>query len=62
MYRKLETVILPVFFSDPEGWRRVMRQTIAVNASFFNSHRMVRQYVEHAYALDLVEHGGDLRL
>jgi starch phosphorylase len=33
------------------AWVRVMQQCIAVNASFFNTHRMVRQYMQHAYAL-----------
>ena len=29
-----------------------MRHCIALNGSFFNTHRMVRQYMLHAYALD----------
>jgi hypothetical protein len=33
-----------------------MQQSIALNASFFNTHRMVRQYLMHAYAV-----GADLR-
>lgn len=49
LYRKLEEVILPLFYRDRAGWTRVMRQTIAFNASFFNSHRMVEQYVRSAY-------------
>ena len=49
LYQKLQHAILPMFFDDRDGWLRVMRQTVALNASFFNSHRMVRQYVQHAY-------------
>lgn len=30
----------------------MMQASIALNASFFNTHRMVRQYLLHAYALD----------
>ena len=28
---------------------RMMRQAVAFNASFFNTHRMVQQYVANAY-------------
>jgi starch phosphorylase len=42
-------VILPTFYNDRERWTAVMRQTIAFNASFFNTHRMVQQYADNAY-------------
>ena len=45
-------MIAPLFHEDRDGWVRVMRQCIALNASFFNTHRMVRQYVAHAYLLE----------
>lgn len=51
LYEKLERRILPLYYADREGWVTVMRNAIALNASFFNTHRMVRQYVQHAYAL-----------
>ncbi len=51
LYQKLEHVITPLFYDDRRGWRHVMRACIALNASFFNSDRTVRQYVQHAYAL-----------
>lgn len=51
LYDKLESAILPLFYDDREGWIRVMQHAIALNASFFNTHRMVRQYLLHAYAL-----------
>jgi starch phosphorylase len=35
--------------SDRERWIDIMRQSIAFNASFFNTHRMVQQYAAHAY-------------
>jgi len=50
LYRKLEFVIAPLFYDDHDAWIRVMRQCIALNASFFNTDRMVRQYLLHAYA------------
>ena len=49
LYCKLEQVILPLFYKNPVEWRRVMLQTIGINGSFFNSHRMVQQYVLRAY-------------
>jgi starch phosphorylase len=49
-YRKLQHVIAPLFYDDRDGWIRIMRQCIALNASFFNTDRMVRQYLLHAYS------------
>ncbi len=49
LLNKLETVILPAFHRDREGWMDVMRHAIALNASYFNTHRMVQQYVTNAY-------------
>jgi len=54
LYHKLESVICPLFYDRHDRWVNVMRQTIALNASFFNTHRMVQQYVLHAYLLDEV--------
>jgi len=49
LYRKLEEVVLPLFYKDPTEWIRVMKGAISKNASFFNSHRMMRRYVTEAY-------------
>ncbi len=49
LYHKLRTVIVPMFYQDRERWVDIMRQTIAFNASFFNTHRMVQQYTAQAY-------------
>ncbi|MBM2837235.1 MAG: Alpha-glucan phosphorylase [candidate division NC10 bacterium] len=49
LYRKLEETILPLYYGDPLRWAELMRFTIALNASFFNTQRMVQQYVIHAY-------------
>jgi starch phosphorylase len=50
MYAKLERVILPLFYRQRDGYLDVMRHAIAMNGSFFNSHRMVEEYVLKAYA------------
>ncbi|HCC50588.1 MAG: alpha-glucan phosphorylase [Candidatus Jacksonbacteria bacterium RIFOXYC2_FULL_44_29] len=49
MYSKLEYVILPHFYEQRDEWIKTMRHSIAVNGSFFNTHRMVQQYVLNAY-------------
>ncbi|MDQ6886114.1 MAG: alpha-glucan family phosphorylase [Gemmatimonadota bacterium] len=49
LYVKLEQVILPLFYALPDGYAEVMRNAIAVNGSFFNTQRMVSQYLHNAY-------------
>jgi starch phosphorylase len=49
LYNQLETVILPLYYRDSERWTDVMRHAIALNGSFFNTERMVDQYVRKAY-------------
>ena len=57
LYLKLERVILPLFYGLPFAYAEVMRAAIAINGSFFNTQRMVEQYVRNAYfpAAALVE-------
>jgi glycogen phosphorylase len=49
LYQKLESVVLPLYQLDRTGWISVMKGAIAKNASYFNSHRMMRRYVAEAY-------------
>ncbi len=49
LYNQLETVILPRYYRDPERYVDVMKNAIALNGSFFNTERMVDQYVRKAY-------------
>jgi starch phosphorylase len=49
LYRSLETLILPLHREPGDGWARLMRSTIAFNASFFNTQRMLQQYAVMAY-------------
>ncbi len=51
LYDKLDNMILALYYYDNRNWQRVMRNTIAFNASYFNTHRMVQQYVLNAYLL-----------
>lgn len=49
LYEKLEHAILPMFYTQPDAYARLMRSAIAVNGSFFNTQRMVAQYLLDAY-------------
>jgi glycogen phosphorylase len=42
-------VILPLFYREHDAWRRIMRSTIAINGPYFNTERMLKQYVSKAY-------------
>ncbi|HEU0233503.1 MAG TPA: alpha-glucan family phosphorylase [Gallionella sp.] len=51
LYDKLEQVVLPLYYGHSDGgWIRVMKGAISKNASYFNSHRMMRRYATEAYA------------
>ncbi len=49
LYDKLEHVVLPLFYRERERFLEVMLHAIALNGSFFNTHRMMQQYVLKAY-------------
>lgn len=54
LYNKLEHVILPMFYHKPESYAQIMRYAIALNSSFFNTQRMVSQYLNNAYLFPTV--------
>jgi glycogen phosphorylase len=49
LYGKLETVILPLYYSDRPRWIWMMKQAIGKTGSMFNSQRMMRRYTTEAY-------------
>ncbi len=49
LYDKLEQVVLPLYSNDRDAWLRIMKAAITKNASYFNSHRMMRRYATEAY-------------
>ena len=51
LYRKLEEKVLPCFYKDRERFIEIMRHAIALNGAFFNTQRMVAQYLHDAYRL-----------
>jgi starch phosphorylase len=56
LYDKLEQVVLPMFYHRPEEYGQVMRHAISLNGSYFNTHRMLIQYVENAYQAHQTPH------
>jgi len=49
LYWKLENIILPMFYKEPRLYIQIMQHAIAINGSFFNTQRMVQQYITDAY-------------
>ncbi len=52
LYEKLEKKVIPTYYEDHDKWIDMMRHTIALDASFFNTHRVVREYAAKAYSID----------
>lgn len=50
LYRKLADTVLPCFYQNRDRFVEMMRHTIALNGAFFNTQRMVEQYVHNAIA------------
>lgn len=49
LYDKLQNIVIPIYYKNRGKWINIMRHCIAMNASFFNTHRMVLQYGLNAY-------------
>ena len=49
LYNKLENIVVPLFYHDRERFIEMMRSSIALNGSFFNTQRMMLEYVLKAY-------------
>jgi starch phosphorylase len=49
MYNKLEYIIIPMYYLRPIAYTWVMRNAIALNGSYYNSQRMLVQYIKNAY-------------
>jgi starch phosphorylase len=61
LYNKLEFAILPLFYVRPASYGWVMRNAIALNGSFYNSQRMLSQYVKNAYFPNSTYYNQDVR-
>jgi starch phosphorylase len=51
LYTKLAKEILPLFYRNQDRFIDTMRHCIAINGSFFNTQRMLQQYILNAYFL-----------
>jgi len=49
LYNKLEQVIAPTYYKEPNQFASIMRSAIALNGSYFNAQRMITQYLQNAY-------------
>jgi REP element-mobilizing transposase RayT len=49
LYTKLEQTVIPTFYHDRQRFIDIMRHAMALNGSFFNTQRMIQQYVLKAY-------------
>jgi starch phosphorylase len=51
LYEKLENTVIPAYYDNREHWKQMMRYAIALNGSYFNTHRVVREYCERAWGI-----------
>lgn len=51
LYFKLEEIILPMYKNDFESWLKIQKNCIAINASHFNTNRMLNEYLIKAYLI-----------
>jgi len=49
LYHKLESAVLPLFYNQRNDWNKMMGLCIAQNGTFFNTQRMLQQYLVNAY-------------
>ncbi|HZJ41123.1 MAG TPA: alpha-glucan family phosphorylase [Candidatus Saccharimonadales bacterium] len=49
LYNLLEKEIIPLYYNNPQKWQEMMRFVIGINASFFNTERVLREYAQNAY-------------
>ena len=49
LYNKLEQVITPMYYKEPNQFASIMRSAITLNGSYFNAQRMITQYLQNAY-------------
>lgn len=49
LYSKLENIIVPMYYHQRKAYIQIMRNAMAINGSFFNTERMIDQYVAKAY-------------
>ena len=56
LYAKLDSATVPMFYGRPNDYAKIMRFCIALNGGFFNTQRMLSQYISNAYSADCWGH------
>lgn len=51
LYHKLEKTILPLYYNNRSDWVDVQKSAISLNASFFNTSRMLKEYLLRGYTI-----------
>ncbi|MBU2260298.1 alpha-glucan family phosphorylase, partial [Patescibacteria group bacterium] len=49
LYDKLATKVLPLYYQNRSGFVEMMKHSAALNGSYFNTHRMVNDYISKVY-------------
>jgi starch phosphorylase len=49
LYDKLEHTVIPLFYKNPERFRSMMIYSVGLNGSYFNTQRMLQNYIVNAY-------------
>lgn len=49
IYNLLAKEIIPLYYNNRQAWQKIMRNCLAINASFFNTDRMLKEYIQKAY-------------
>jgi len=49
LYEVLKKEIMPLYYQSPARWQEIIKNTISLNASWFNTGRVLDQYIEEAY-------------
>ena len=61
LYNKLEYIVLPIFYGRPQRYAWIRRNAITINGSFYNSQRMLSQYIKNAYFPEIKLNPVDIR-
>ena len=49
LYEKLEKSVMPTYYTKQQRFITIMAHAMALNGSFFNTHRMMQEYIAKAY-------------
>jgi glycogen phosphorylase len=49
LYHKLSTEILPLYYQDRPGFVKMMKYAVALNGSYFNTYRMMQEYISKIF-------------